>query len=471
MLHPLRIILRKLNISRTKEVSVAEASQPQGNVDYAKLTVNSKERDDLEGRKISKRSANSDVQPSNAEKSAASRLTISSNGESDYAEEEMGKEEDDKDVETSDLVRLPRDVSADKYTDENEESSLYDEYETKDVAKRGIPGGPGDYEEAEDNSPEISEDMAALEEPDEGKEESDSRVKRDQAVLETLDKLESGDPARPKESRLIAEGPLTSEVSHVDSPKSFNRQASTSGDSVSKIEGSAGSNRVISRSSSSIENKEPANVITSSNKDKSSVEYGKRVEEEIQRKIDSIKEEIKRDIEAQQRIRDIEENNARFDELRDRKEDEEGQNWEGEPIEKRQIKRSVREIADPSSFKRDDAKRCLKGERQDKLQRRPSGISRPDTLRENLHRRFAINRDKSSGQAPSQGLFKKKRERARQTFLVNNDRRKRRRSRSYTPSDRAVARPENELFTDFNSYRHAGDAMVRLRKSGVKPSK
>lgn len=432
------------------------------------------EKDDTylrEKRKISKRSADPVIRQSNAEKSIdiASRLR-NSNEESDYAEEEAGEEKreaGDKDVDASDLVRSPRDVNVEKYADQDERSSLYDDYEAKDVAKRGVLGGPGDYEEAEDDSPGILEDTAALEErEDEGAKrdtrESDSRVKRDrETISETLDKSESRNPAKSEEPK-VAENPLTSEVSRVESSKSFNRRASPPGDPASTIKGSAGSNDVISRSSDSTENEEPTSVITSSDKDEgSNAEYGKRVEEEIQRKIESIKEEIKRDIEAQQRIRDIEENNVRFDELRDQEDEGRQRDFEGEPIEKRQLKRSIREIAAPSSSsERSNEKRCLKGERRDKLQRRSSEES------ENLKRRFAVNRDKSpSGQAPSMGLVKRKRERVRQTFLVNNDRAKRRRSRSYTsPSDRTAARPENELFTDLNSYRHTDDGMVRLQR-------
>lgn len=419
-----------------------------------------------EKRKISKRSANPDVQQSNAEKSVnriASPLSL--NEASDYAEEqaseEAAKQEGDTDVDTNDLVRLPRDVNVEKYTDQDERSSLYDDYEAKDVAKRGVLGGPGDYEEAEDDSPEILEDPVALEENEE--EKSDSRVKRDQAISETPDKSESRNPAKLKEPK-IAESSLTGKVSRVESSKSFNRRESAPGDPASEIKGSAESDEVISKSSGSIESKEPANVISSS-KHESNAEYGKRVEEEIQRKIDSIKEEIKRDIEAQQRIRDIEDNNARFDELWDQEVEE---NSEGEPIEKRQIKRSIREIAASSSSKKDDRKRSLNGEQRDKLQRRSSEIGRPDNLKESerLKRLFAINRDKSSGQAPSKELLKKKREHVRQIFLVNNDRTKRRSSRSYTlSSDRTAARPENELFTDLNSYHLANDGMVRFSEN------
>lgn len=439
---------------------------------------NDLEKDDLtyprEKHKTSKRSANPDVQQSNAEKSVNRETSsLSLDGASDYAEEEADeetKQEGDKDVETNDLVRLPRDVNVEKYTDQDERSSLYDDYEAKDVAKRGVLGGPGDYEEAEDDSPGILEDTVALEEQNEKERRetrgSDSRVKRDQMISQTSDNSESSNPAKLEEAK-IAESPLTGKVSRVESSKSFNRRESAPDDPASKIKGFTGSNEVISRSSGSIESKEPAHVISSSNKDESSAEYEKRVEEEIQRKIDSIKEEIKRDIEAQQRIRDIEENNARFDELRDQ-EDEERQSSEGEPIEKRQIKRSIREIAAPSSSKRDNRKQSLNGEQRDKVQRRSSEIAKPDNLKENgsLKRQFAINRDKSSEQAPSKGIFKRKREHVRQIFLVNNDRTKRRSSRSYAlPSDRTAVRPENKLFTDLNSYRHTNDGMVRLSEN------
>lgn len=476
--------LRRLYLSRAKrEASVAEVSQPRENANYERevnLEREERSNDDLEKDdqrdkcKMLKESAKLNVQETNAEKSfdpIASPLNL--NEESDYAEEEAGeeiaKQESDQDVETSDLKRLTRDVNVEKYTDQ-ERSSLYDDYETKEVAKRGVLDGPGDYEEVEDDSPGILENAVALKERDEGERETrenDSRVKRDQALSETLDKSESSNSAKLEESK-IAESPLIDKVSHSESSKNFNRRALASDDSACKIKEPAGSNEMISKSSDSTENKEAANIITSFNEDESSAEYGKRVEEEIQRKIDSIKEEIKRDIEAERRIKDIEKNNAKFDELRDQEEDEE--RLEGEPIEKRQIKRSIQEIVAPSS-KRDDKKCCLKGEQRDKLQRRSSEIGRPETLKESekLKRQSAINRDKfSEGQAPSKGLFKKKRERVRQTFLVNNDRAKRRGSRNYISlSDHSAARPENELFMDINSYHHADDGMVRISENRI----
>ncbi|XP_050450394.1 trichohyalin-like [Cataglyphis hispanica] len=484
ILQPISHAKRVNDTRRAKrEASVAEeVSQPRENANYER-EVNSEreersnddlEKDDQQEKcKISKESANFNVQETNAEKSIASPIAsrLNLNEESDYAEEEAGeetaKQESDKDVETSDLKRLTRDINVEKYTDQDERSNLYDDYETKEVAKRGVLDGPADYEEVEDDSPGTLENTVALKERDEGERETrenDSRVKRDQALSETLDKSESSNSAKLEESKL-AESPLTDKLSHAESSKNFNRRASASDDSACKMKEPAGTNEMISKSSSSTENKEPANIITSFNEDESSAEYGKRVEEEIQRKIDSIKEEIKRDIEVQRRIKDIEKNNAKFDELRDQEEDEE--KLEGEPIEKRQIKRSIQEIVAPSS-KRDDKKCCLKGEQRDKLQRRSSEIGRPETLKESekLKRQSAINRDKfSEGQAPLKGLFKKKRERVRQTFLVNNDRAKRRGSRSYTSlSDRSAARPENELL-DINSYHHADDGMLQASSS------
>jgi len=75
--------------------------------------------------------------------------------------------------------------------------------------------------------------------------------------------------------------------------------------------------------------------------------------------------------------------------------------------------------------------------------------------------------DKSSEQIPTKGLFKKKRERIRQIFLMNNDqhRAKRRQLRSYTlPFDRTAVKSENELFMnpDLNSYIHTDNKMVKL---------
>lgn len=434
-----------------------------------------------EKHRISKRFANSvntDLK-SSTEKSidyetAAGYRAQRLSEDSDYveeAEEETNKEElgrqDQKTA--SNLVRLPRDVN-DKYTDQDERSSLYDDYEAKDVAKRGIPGGPEDYEEAEDEPSRI-EDVAGLQEQelasneaDKRETRNDARVKRDQAVAELLvDKSDSTPDNAPKldELKIAEEDPASSHrVSLVKSAKSFDKASND----ISKTKDSESNVIEIPRSNEgSAEIKEPTGVIAPSSADDDlNAEYEKRVEDEIQRKIDSIKEEIRRDIEAQDRIRDIEVNNAKFDELRKHEyEEEEERNVEGELIEKRQTvaKRSVRK-EDEVARKNND-KRSAK-EKRNKLQRRSREIDKSNASNEN---KSAKRQSVISKQLPVNRLVKKKRERDREMFLVNNDRESRKkRSRRYT-SDRTDVTPKNELFADLNSHLRADDEMVRYKKN------
>lgn len=404
-----------------------------------------------------------------------------SSEEPEEADEEAT--EHDKNEEASNLVRLPRDINSDldRYTDQDERSSLYDDYEAKDVAKRGVLNGPEDYEEIEDYSPGISEDTAALQGSMNGaekrKSQKDARVKRNQAeISEILDRSKSSpdDPAKLEESQTAPRNPYLREVSRsMKLSKDFN-EASVP-DDASKIKGFGSKDfKVISKLSDSFKIKEPTNEVISPKKDESNAEYEKRIEKEIQRKIDSLKEEIQRDIEAQQRIKDIEDNNARFDELQDQEhEDEERKNFKDELIEKRQtvVKRSIREIADDTAgfSKRNEKGRSLKREVHKKRQHGSSKITKSDTSKENekLKRQFVVKRDKSSEQIPSKGLSKKKREHVRQIFLVNNnDQAKKRQSRSYTlPFDRTAAGLGNELFVNppsSNSYLYTDSRMVRL---------
>lgn len=433
--------------------------------------------------KISKRFANSvntDLQPSNEkstdyESSAASSYRVQrSNEKSDYtgeAEEEtnrdeVAREKSDQDRKTgNNLVRLPRDVTGkflDKYTDQDERSSLYDEYEAKDVAKRGIPGGSQDYEEEAEDDSSVMEDVAALQEQelaneaDKRETRNDARVKRDQAIsaepLADEADLTPVDAPKLDGSKIAEEDPSSRQVSLVESMKSSD--VASASDDISETKGS--------ESNVSPEIKEPLSAIASSADDDLNAKYEKRVEDEIQRKIDSIKEEIRRDIEAQERIRDIEENNARFDQLREHEEDEEGRNAEGEPIEKRQTvaKRSVRkedQIAFSRTTKND--KSPVEKKQRDKLQRRSREIDKSNVSNEN---KGAKKRSMVSGQFSANGLVKKKREHDRQMFLVNNDRKARkRRSKSYI-SDQTDVKPKNELFADrnLNSYLYTDNKMV-----------
>jgi len=161
--------LRRLHVSRTKrEISVAETSQLKGDANYVKeINLEHEEKsDDLEEddtyqdsvkkkRKFFRKAADSmistDFYPSNTEVSF-DRDTVSSyfnsqrlneRLEETEADDEATKRERNKNEETSNLVRLPRNINSDfnRYTDQDERSSLYDDYEAKDVAKRGVLNG------------------------------------------------------------------------------------------------------------------------------------------------------------------------------------------------------------------------------------------------------------------------------------------------------------------------------------------
>lgn len=381
----------------------------------------------------------------------------------DLDSERPSGEPEEADEETSDLMRLPRDAYGDfsRYTEQNGGANLYDDYETKDVAKRGA-SSPKDYEEIEED-PGVS--AAELET------RMDARVKRDQAeISETLDPSESSpdDPAKLQGSTKILN---SREVSRVELPKGSNEAPDDASSGI------RGSRNAISKLNDPSEIR--ADEGTSSKKDGLNAEYERRVEEEIQRRIDSLKEEIQRDVQVQQRVRDIEDNNARFDELRDREHEDEGRrDLEDEPIEKRQTvaKRSVRELADDTaagSSETNEEKRSPRREQQHKKrQHRSNRIEKAGPKsdaskeNENLKRQLVINHDKSSEQLPT-GDLKKKRERVRQVFLVNNDpqRAKKRQSRRYTlPSNPAAVRPENELFLNPDS----DNRMVSLNKKRIK---
>ncbi|XP_012054578.1 PREDICTED: trichohyalin-like [Atta cephalotes] len=489
---------------RTKrEISVAKTSQLKEDTNYAKeINLQHEEKNDNEleedgmyqgdiskKHKISKKAANfmsSDLHSSNAEESF-NRDNIPSYLNSQHSNEDLEETEEaeeetkqkrDKNEKASNLIRLSRNINDDfnRYTDQDERSSLYDDYEAKDIAKRGVLSGSEDYEEMEDDLPGI-EDMAAVQEltneAEKREAQKDTRVKRDQMeISEILDKSRSNvdNPPKLEESKIVEKNPYSHEVSRTEFSKSFNEASAPNTMKTSE------SKDVISKLSDSSKIQELANTVALLKKDESNREYEKCVEEEIQRKIDLIKEEIERDIEAQQRIRDIENNNAKFDELQDQEhEDEEKQkmNFENESIEKRQTiaKRSVQEIADDAiTFsEKSEKKRSLKKEQNKKRQRQSNKISTSDTSKqdENLKRQVI---DKPSEQVPSKELFKKKRERVRQIFLVNNDQHqtKRRQLRSYSQSPaQAVLRSEDELFMNpkLNSYLHMDNRM--LEKSSL----
>jgi len=492
---------------RTKREISAKTSQLKEDTNYAKeINLQHEEKNDNEleedgmyqddiskKHKISKKAANfmssTDLHSSNAEESfnrdnipsyLNSQHSNENLEETEEADEETTKRKRDKNEKASNLIRLSRNINDDfnRYTDQNERSSLYDDYEAKDIAKRGVLSGSEDYEEMEDDLPGI-EDMAAVQEltneAEKRETQKDTRVKRDQMeISEILDQSRSNvdNPAKLEESKIVEKNPYSREVPRTEFPKSFNEASTPNTTKTSE------SKDVISKLNDSSKIQELANTVALLKKDESNREYEKYVEEEIQRKIDLIKEEIERDIEAQQRIRDIENNNAKFDELQDQEhEDEEKQkmNFENESIEKRQTiaKRSVQEIADDAiTFsEKSEKKRSLKKEQNKKRQHQSNKISTSDISKQDENLKRVI--DKPSEQVPSKELFKKKRERVRQIFLVNNDQHqtKRRQLRSYSqPPAQAVLRSEDELFMNpkLNSYLHMDNRMVRLNRKQTK---
>ncbi|EGI67491.1 hypothetical protein G5I_03884 [Acromyrmex echinatior] len=474
---------RRLHGSRTKrEISVPETSQLKEDTNYAKeINLQHEENNELEEdgiyedntskkRKISKKAANfmnsADLHSSNAEESfnrdnvpsyLNSQLSNEDLEETEEEDEEATKRKRDENEKASNLIRLSRNINDDfnRYTDQ-ERSSLYDDYEAKDIAKRGILSGSEDYEEIEDDLPGI-EDMAAVQEltneAEKRETRKDVRVKRDQAeISEIFDKSKSNvdNPAKLEESKIAEKNPYLREIS--SAPNTIKNSESKD---------------VISKLSDSSEIQEPANTVALLKKDESNAECEKHVEKEIQRKIDLIKEEIKRDIEAQQRIRDIKNNNARFDELQDQEhEDEERQNFENKSIKKRQTiaKKSVQEIADDAitSSEKSEKKRSLKKEQINKWHQ-SNKISTSDISKQNENLKRQVIIDKPSEQIPSKELFKQKHKPIRQIFLVNNDQIKRRQLRSYSlPSAQAVVRSEDELFMNpkLNSYLHMDNRML-----------
>lgn len=418
-----------------REVSVEATPQPRENANW--------------------NPADHDFQRSAVEKSVdvANHLNSHDSKErANYAEEAALENE-----KMSNLARLPRSVDL-KYTDQDERSSLYDDYEAKDVAKRGAE----DYEEVEEDSPE--EDVAALleEESDEAEKRetrSDARMKRSQATSASLDSkwiasnlLESKDKTSSElrlDPRSLEESEITEDESSSDmkSPRGIVEPSLPDNNALKKLQRSTSSEAISSSSGASAKD--------------TSAEYEKRAEERIQRKIDSIKDEIRRDIEAQRRIRDIQENNAKFDEIQD----EESRNFEDDSVKKKRQsvtkKRSIRDVGTDVS-----SKRIL----YEEPQRRSRGSGRSNNspkkrLSHEKPKRSAKDSDESSGQSPSKGFFKKKRERARETILVRKDchRAEKRHSRSNAlPSGRNDGKLRNDLSADLNSYLRVNDGMVRL---------
>ncbi|XP_034171553.2 uncharacterized protein LOC117600339 isoform X1 [Osmia lignaria lignaria] len=473
---------------------------------------------------------------------------------------------------------------SDRFIDQEERSSLYDDFEPKDIAKRGISGAE-DYEEIDEESLEPEEDAAIDEqeslddEGDKKKVHGDTRVKRDhdgtkegevpQVPAKSEDAVSASDssndatnPDASLKRDVVPEGSdkaLDSQSSKVDSngqehskrnaaekqeeskvnpdreaavskqSSAITDQTEIKNDENSKtlnqetpeaaaekkteedvnLSGDKATNRLASESSGlkgsvKVEESKVADVSspeatkvdsaaeTSASKDVAKLDsskntegipqdldgdYEKRVEEQIQRKIDSIKEEIKREIAEKQRIREIEENNAKFDELHELEDDDEEQSAESEPSEKREnlAKRSTknsgksraREIADKRSTRR--KKRQNDG--QDKIQNVESDSSKKSV------RETAKKRPSRSQLTPIlRETAVQKRDNPREVILVRSERntgkkRRRRRSKSsmLVPEQRNVKIEDNlpaDVMLDSN-LRDADDAKVNKDEKAI----
>ncbi|XP_043514357.1 protein maph-9-like [Frieseomelitta varia] len=347
-------------------------------------------------------------------------------------------------------LRASEDSAA--FIDEEERSNLYDDLESKDVVKRGISGAE-DYEEVEDDAAGAAEDTAALEgnslsqeeETQRRKVHGDVRVKREHENSKGESEEKSEDPGASGDSssdrKRSDNGNKAAEASGKDSnDQSKKRDAVEKSENCSrqqfdskpigetvKIQGPRSEivtdvrtqetdlsgkalNDLMLDPSTILEGiPRKSKVVEAENSRNADEDYQKRVEEQIQRKIDSIKEQIKREIEESQRLREIEENNARFDELRElEKEDDEH--------EASLVGQDASKSADKSQARDNAAKRSTKRSKRHDNTVRESEIS-------------TSMRKRSTTKSESRAADEVPRKRARQAFLVTTDRKKKRRRR------------------------------------------
>lgn len=412
------------------------------------------------------------------------------------------------------------------FIDQEERSNLYDDFESKDVVKRGISGAE-DYEEVDDDAVEAAEDIAALEEnssiQDEETEKrevqhSDVRVKRehdnskgesenaaeapeeksgnlgasgesssdrktaetsskrdtvsdkdnkaaeasgkdsnDQSKRDAVEKSENCDRDSKQQlgsndSKSIGEKIQTVKIQNEQGLNSGIATDARAGNQETDLLPNKALNDLVSDSSRVLEGtakksaeskvanaagEDPARLENSRNAATADEDYQKRVEEQIQRKIDSIKEQIKREIEESQRLREIEENNAKFDELRQLEEDEREASLAGEDASKSSDKSQTRENTVKRSTKRskrhNNAARIAEQESEISSKKSPRGTT---------------TRKRSTTKSESRVADEVPRKRARQAFLVRTDRKKRRRRRSRSSEEQLIPEQRNVKLED-----------------------
>ncbi|XP_076620150.1 uncharacterized protein LOC143341250 [Colletes latitarsis] len=538
------------NRVRTKRENAAKRSNPKLSNEVTKPEL--KRSIFTDANKLSSRTGRSSRElPRFIDKDSADYEAAVDREKSEYADEvedESGAGPGNKGaVYKSSEFRVGEDSN--RFIDQEERSSLYDDFEAKDIAKRGISGAD-DYEEEVDD-----EDIAALDERESMDEEAekrkargDVRVKREHEKPKEAEKAES-DTAKNAETSLkdaqvveeqpskadkesneqidqskrnVAEKPenelsKTNDQETVDQKQSLtanNDQSVVESDENAKLlngeatrerkmqeEVGSSSDKQGSGESSSLEgtskidvpkiadvssqeaakvealpdraevqaSEDTAKLENPASNEQANAEYEKRVEEQIQRKIDSIKEEIKREIAENQRIKAIEENNAKFDEMRDREDEDEEQALEAETSEKREkslSKRSLRKSS-KSEIRNSGEKRSIKRKKRQNENSNRAKVRNAGESNSNVKKsiRGTVRKRSISGSPTPPN----KREFARQVFLVRNDRdarSKERRSRNSLPN-RGDQRSFNlnlpaDVALDLKAHGDLGDAKVKL---------
>lgn len=446
---------------------------------------------------------------------------------------------------------------SERFIDQEERSSLYDDFEAKDVVKRGISGAE-DYEEANEDSAEVPEDTAALDErepldeqTEKRKVHGDTRVKRERSQsskaaenseligkeedvgaadrsakdVETAlkdarkdalvaedqkNKLEKDSTEQVDQSKRnagekqekedIKSNPGAAskslnegqEVERNENAKSLNEEGQevigdgrTQGEvglsdkkavgELSSLEGiskqeepkiiadaSPGSARieapVIGAEAQAAETagklEVPVNLEAATG-EQSDADYEKRMEEQIQKKIDSIKEQIKREIAENRRMKDVAVNNAKFDELLDEEDDEQEQALQSEPSDKSEnlSKRSLKNSAKAQAREGAEKRSIKRRKRQDDSSQGKLKSSGEANLNIDKKCSRGNTRKRSAGKTEQLSLAPKampKREYPREVFLVRRDRsagkkRRKRRSKNGMVGEPGVAKLEDSL--------------------------
>ncbi|XP_076276120.1 uncharacterized protein LOC143207022 isoform X2 [Lasioglossum baleicum] len=497
------------------------------------------------------RASKSSLRVDRSSRESAKQVSKDSDYEAGLEDRSDYDEFEDEAVRGSDYKSNDLKLAEDRFIDQDERSMLYDDFETKDVVKRGVAEDYEELDEEVDDAEDSLEDRGSVEE-DAGRRKvsSDARVKREHGSqkreisaplndptknLESALKDKSGkdsglveDQTGKKETRVAEEQPgklekeakvnedqskldqasneqtdqskrnivtdpqidvykiaaeadskqpsltndqvqiagavtseeakikeeagLSSDKKTVDEPPDLNGVAKledTKADALTsdaaKIETPAGNAEAgNSEDANKPENLSP-DVSTGVQSDK---DYEKRVEENIQRKIDSIKEEIKREIAESEKFKEIESNNAKFDEILDQEEDEEEQlAAEAAAAEKKEnpAKRSASNLDKSQKVSSGDKRLVKRSKRQNEGNQ--ENVKTSNDLNSKVEKKSTQTARKRSV-APSQlnqplkPMPLKKRGAMRTAYLVRRDRGKRRRRRRSRDSEQGNLRED-----------------------------